>query len=346
MTSIEPQPTSPPPHPPLQFRLRTLLLLCVVLGSSLAVFGAWGIVVFALVGGLAIYLRVFRSLASIVCLVVGVPCLMCLLALPAFVEVERMGRQSAACLNRAQQIALALQEYHKANGCFPPAYIADKTGKPMHSWRVLLLPYLEENALYQQYNFNEPWNGPNNKQLFSSRPLIYACPRDPNAFAPGASQASYFAVVGPNAAWTGDKPRKMADLSGEASNTIMIVEAANTSIPWSEPKDLLPDVLGLSGSNASALGPSSNHGAGSQVTVAMADGNTRWLTPRDLSRERLRKILQIGGFNDKEGDTNQGSSVAENRSPNWPNIAALAVWLLSVATLLVGAVRGRKRRAA
>ncbi len=61
MTSIEPHPTSPPPTPPFQFTSRTLLLLFVVLGSSLAVFGGWGLVVFGLVMGLAIYIRYVGS---------------------------------------------------------------------------------------------------------------------------------------------------------------------------------------------------------------------------------------------------------------------------------------------
>ena len=57
----------------------------------------------------------------------------------------------------------ALQAYHQANGCFPPAYIADKNGKPMHSWRVLILPYLDYDDLYKAYDFSEPWDGPKNK---------------------------------------------------------------------------------------------------------------------------------------------------------------------------------------
>ena len=66
MSEPESQPATPPPNPPFQFRLRTLLLLFVVLGSSLAVFGAWGIVVFALATGLAVFLRHVESLSSLI----------------------------------------------------------------------------------------------------------------------------------------------------------------------------------------------------------------------------------------------------------------------------------------
>ena len=55
--------------------------------------------------------------------------------------------------------------YEDEHGCFPPAYVADASGRPMHSWRVLILPYLDQQQLYDQYDFSEPWNGPNNQQL-------------------------------------------------------------------------------------------------------------------------------------------------------------------------------------
>ena len=149
------------------------------------------------------------------------------------------------CQNNLKQIALALLNYHQANGCFPPAYIADKNGKPMHSWRVLILPYMEMNALYNAYDFTEPWDGPKNKKLLATALQGYVCPSDPNAYAPGATQTSYVAVVGRNAAWAGEKSRKLGpvDFPGGASNTIMVVEVANSGIPWMEPRDLSLDAL-------------------------------------------------------------------------------------------------------
>ena len=129
----EPQPAVPPPSPRFQFTLRTLLLLFVVLGSSLAVFGAWGIVVFGLVVGLAIYVREIKSLLSLVYLALVVLFLMCLF--PLFNSPRSPTRRTSTCSNTLKQVALALLNFHAVNGCFPPAYIADKNGKPMHSWR-------------------------------------------------------------------------------------------------------------------------------------------------------------------------------------------------------------------
>src|SRR4051812_9073955 len=74
----------------------------------------------------------------------------------------REASKRTQCKNNLKEIALALHNYHEAYGCFPPAYIADKDGRPMHSWRVLILPYLDEKPLYLKYRFDEPWNGPHN----------------------------------------------------------------------------------------------------------------------------------------------------------------------------------------
>lgn len=70
-----------------------------------------------------------------------------------------------------RKIAYALKDYHHEYDTFPPAFIADKDGKPMHSWRVLILPYLDGGGfVYDQYDFGEPWDGPNNIKLLDHMP--------------------------------------------------------------------------------------------------------------------------------------------------------------------------------
>lgn len=60
---------------------------------------------------------------------------------------------------------MAVANYRSTFGGYPPAYIADCDGRPMHSWRVLILPFLEQQNLYAAYHFDEPWDGPNNRKL-------------------------------------------------------------------------------------------------------------------------------------------------------------------------------------
>lgn len=74
-------------------------------------------------------------------------------------------------------LALAMHNYHAAKGQFPPAAVTDRAGKPLLSWRVLLLPYLEgQNApsLYKEFRLNEPWDSPHNKKLLARMPAVFA----------------------------------------------------------------------------------------------------------------------------------------------------------------------------
>jgi len=264
--------------------------------------------------------------------------------LPA-VEVARESGSRASCANNLKEIAFALQNYQTTFGHLPPAYVADKNGKPTHSWRVMICPFLEHYyPRYHGYKDNEPWDGPNNKKL-TSRPMEYACPADPTSLTPGATQTSYLAVVGSHAAWAGDKPRKLADFGNDASTTIMLAEVANSNIAWTEPKDLLLDSITAANGKSATPALTSSHARREEffftcdydscINVAMADGSVRFLRLGNRSAEDLRKLLQIGGCKEDE--------IGEpERHPNWPNIAALAVWLASVGTLLTCAVRSRK----
>src|SRR5690242_17032670 len=82
------------------------------------------------------------------------------LILPAVQQAREAARRSQ-CKNNLKQIGLALHNYHETYGGLPPAFVADDQGRPMHSWRVLILPFLGEQALYNEYNLSEPWDGPN-----------------------------------------------------------------------------------------------------------------------------------------------------------------------------------------
>jgi hypothetical protein len=323
----------------MQFRLSTLFLLFVVLWSSLAVFGGWGIGVFVFLVLLAIGIA-GRTWLLLVLLTLVV---LIALLLPA-VSAAREAARRIACNNQLKQIGIALYNYHVANGCFPPAYIADKNGKPMHSWRVLILPFLDDAPLYNAYNFNEPWDGPNNKKLLASRPYGYACPSDKNAYSQGATFTSYVAVVGANAAWTGATPGNPA---GDPSKTIMLVEVADAGIQWSEPKDVSLDAL-LAGTPGSVK-VSSKHFREHEfftytpragVNVALADGSVCFLPGGLLDSDKFPDLLKVGGFR-KEYLEADWADVG--RRIHWTNCTAFAVWLASSGWLLVRAVRSRKK---
>lgn len=174
------------------------------------------------------------STALIVILIlVGAMIFMCLL-LPA-VQTARSTRRSP-CTNQLKLIGIALQNYHDTYKEFPPAYLADADGKPMHSWRVLILPFMEDaepQAVYKAYDFSEPWNGPKNRQLAARAAQAFRCPSDPTS----GEETNYLAVVGPETGWPGATSMNIRKNSDGTSNTIAVIETAESGIHWMEPRD-------------------------------------------------------------------------------------------------------------
>ncbi len=201
------------------------------------------------------------------------------------------GREAArrmGCSNHLKQIGLALHNYHDYYGCLPPAYIADSTGKPIHSWRVLLLPFMEQKALYDKYDFNEPWNGPNNSKLHGEVVHVFCCPSRPTR--QSRTETSYVAVVSAGTAWPGDRSIKLANITDGTSNSILVTESANSGIHWMEPRDLTFDEIPMAINPPTGPGISSPHPA---VALALfADGHIRAITNNTPS-EIIRRLLTI-----------------------------------------------------
>lgn len=218
----------------------------------------------------------------------------------------REAAKRMTCNGQLCQLGLALHNYHDAYGSFPPAYVADAQGKAMHSWRVLILPFIEEQPLYARYNFNEPWNGPNNSKLAASMPHIFACPSHRGDFRDvryrGTHWTSYVVVVGAETVFPGAQCVSLADIRDEKSQTVLLVEVSNENFHWMEPRDLGMEQLKLAADGASRRGISSKHGTGAHLV--MADGSRVWL--RNGSKpDGLRAMMTRAGgehFNHDQGD--------------------------------------------
>jgi prepilin-type processing-associated H-X9-DG protein len=216
------------------------------------------------------------------------------LLLPA-VQAARDAARRTQSSNNLKQIGLAMHNYHDANQTFPPAYVADADGKPMHSWRVLMLPYLEQGALFNQYNMNEPWDGPTNSQISSTIIPTYDSPTDA---AVGAT-ADYLIVAGPETIFDAAKPAKMAEIVDGTSNTILVVESVGSGIGWSEPRDLsLANLdLTINGTPGNSIRSGNAQGA----SVLFADGSVRFLK-NGTDPQVLRALLTKGGGEVVPGD--------------------------------------------
>lgn len=153
---------------------------------------------------------------------------------PLVIEAREAARQNSCTCNLAQ-IGLALQTYADIYKTFPPAYITDEKGNRIHSWRVLVLPFMEQKPLYDQYDFNEPWNGPHNRLLAEHMPPLFRCPSD-NLSAPG--ETSYAAIDGPGTLLSENRGSSFSDVTDGTSQTIAVAEAAGSGIHWMEPRDV------------------------------------------------------------------------------------------------------------
>jgi prepilin-type processing-associated H-X9-DG protein len=207
------------------------------------------------------------------------------LLLPATQQAREAARRTQ-CMNNLRQIGLALHNYHDVYGCLPPAYIADESGKPMHSWRVLILPFIDQMPLYKQYDFSEPWDGPRNSLLLPRMPPVFACPSHPNT---GSDTTNYAGAFGETCVFRGTAPTRLAEIMDGTSNTIMVGEAANANIPWMKPEDV--DVT-VHPSLGDRDGFSSDHTGG--VNVLMCDGSVR-LLPLSVARDVLKALFTRNG---------------------------------------------------
>jgi prepilin-type processing-associated H-X9-DG protein len=221
-------------------------------------------------------------------LLLVVPCLIALL-LPAVQQAREAARRSS-CKNNLKQIGLALHNYHDTYGSFPPAYLADEQGRPMHSWRVLLLPFLDQQPLHNQYDFSQPWDSPANQLVANAMPPVFACPSEPNT---GTNTTNVAAVFGPNCIFAGVEPVKFRDIKDGTSNTVMVGEVTAGGIPWTKPQDV--DIAQNPTLNSGGF--ASHHTGG--VHFLFADGQVKFIqeniNPQTLQNLFIRDDGQVVG---------------------------------------------------
>ena len=205
------------------------------------------------------------------------------LLLPA-VQAARQAARRTQSSNNMKMIALAMHSYADSRrGAFPPGFSTDKDGKPLLSWRVLILPYLEQQALYEQFHLDEPWDSEHNKKLIEQMPQVY---RSPNSTAP-PNKTVYLTVRGEKTAFPGAKGIRFAQILDGTSNTIMTVEANDPSaVIWTKPDDFVPDpetpLKGLVGLNPGGF------------LVGFCDGSVRFISA-DIDPDTLRALFTRDG---------------------------------------------------
>ncbi len=207
-------------------------------------------------------------------------------------EQARRAARRAAASNNARMLMLAFHNYHDVHRTFPPAYTVDKEGKPLLSWRVHLLPYLDQGELYNQFHLDEPWDSEHNKKLIEKMPDVFASQYD------GVEKGKtvYLAIrmedavlAAPTTARQLQAARRgrgvtIGNIKDGTSNTIVFVEVApEKAVIWTKPEDLDIDPKNPRQSLSSPYG--------NRILAAFADGTSRFL-PRKLPAQTWLRLFQ------------------------------------------------------
>jgi hypothetical protein len=154
------------------------------------------------------------------------------LLLPA-VQAAREAARRTHSMNNMRQIMLAMLNHEAAQRTYPPRAIFDKQGKPLLSWRVAILPYLEENELYREFRLDEPWDSQHNKKLIARMPAVFA---NPSMVEPG--KTNYLAPIGEDTIFAGTKGARIRDIVDGTSQTVLLLEVdADRAVEWTRPDD-------------------------------------------------------------------------------------------------------------
>jgi prepilin-type processing-associated H-X9-DG protein len=219
---------------------------------------------------------------------------------PAFgtdpVSKVRMAAARTQSQNNLKMIAIGMHSYHDDKRALPAAAIFAPDGKPLLSWRVAILPYIEQEALYKEFKLDEPWDSEHNKALLPRIPKTYALPIPGKAEGGITHYRVFTNVVGSDGLstlfpWPGPKmpaPQRgvtMAQVASQdgTSNTIMVVEAEE-GVPWTKPDELMYD----------SKGPLPKLGGvwNGATNVAFADGSVRTLSDK-VPEATLRALITV-----------------------------------------------------
>jgi hypothetical protein len=210
---------------------------------------------------------------------------MAALLLPAVQSAREAARRTAS-MNNLKMLSLSVLNFEAATGRLPAAAIPTKDGKPGLSWRVAILPFLEENNLYDQFHLDEPWDSEHNRKLIPLMPDVF---RSTSGQA-GPGKTVYLAIRGEKAAIAEsetDKGVPLRQIADGTSLTVWLVEVDDAkAVEWTKPDDFAPNAddpwQGLGG-----LRPGG-------VLAAFVDGHIEFL-PRSLPKETLRALFTRDG---------------------------------------------------
>ena len=203
------------------------------------------------------------------------------LTLPAIQSARAAARRTQSA-NNLKQLGLAMHNYHATYKKFPAAVMTADDGVTRYSWRVALLPFLDEKKLYDSYNFTEPWDSPDNLKVLAQMPNTFRHPNEDS----GTTNSSYYALIGESTAWgDGENAIRIRDMVDGTSNTALVFDARR-AIPWTKPQDIeysadndVPKLGGYEPGGFNAL---------------LGDGSVRYFSSQ-VAEKTLRSVITRNG---------------------------------------------------
>jgi hypothetical protein len=203
------------------------------------------------------------------------------LLLPAVQAAREAARRTQAA-NNLKQVMLALWNYENTHKTFPARAIVDKNGKPLLSWRVAILPYIEQRALYERFKLDQPWDSPHNRELLKMMPQVYQCPKR----APGVT-TTYLAITGKGGLFAGTEGARVSAVIDGTSNTIAVIEVNDAkAVEWTKPDDYDFDPE----RPQAGVGSAWNNG----FHAAFVDGSVQFISAT-IAPKTLKALFTIGG---------------------------------------------------
>ena len=198
--------------------------------------------------------------------------------LPA-VSSARFAARKMSSSNNLKQIGIAIHNYHDTYRQFPvgesPA-IKYEDGKQLLSWRVHLLPFIDEDVLYRQFKLDEPWDSPHNMELLDQIPYAYVTPHHDLG-----NRTVYVAPLGPDTMLGSGKPTRFRDVTDGTSQTIMVIEAGpERAVPWTKPDDLTidkDDPVGSVGAEKNTFQVLFGDGSVHSLSIGIEPSQFNWL---------------------------------------------------------------------